>query len=174
MVALDVSSRPRVICPEAASLMESGKERGRHRARPVVDQPRRGDFKCVESFWRCWLPRASGSSAAQAYRLRRSTARPSATRLMPRAQSRRYSTGGGALAAGAGVAMAAAATGGGAAVAATGAGGGGGAAGGPGGVGAAAAIAAGAIGAGAAAAVGKRSALKISGRSRKRPASEQP
>src|SRR4051794_19929973 len=113
MVALDVSSRPRVICPEAASLMESGKERGRHRARPVVDQPRRGDFKCVESFWRCWLPRASGSSAAQAYRLRRSTARPSATRLMPRAQSRRYSTGGGGLAAGAGGGMAAGGPGGG-------------------------------------------------------------
>src|SRR5947209_7564278 len=120
MVALDVSLRPRVICPEAASLMESGKERGRHRTRPVVDQPRRGDFKCVESFWQCWLPRASRSPAPQAYRLRRSMARPSATRLTPRAQSRRCSTGGGALAAGAGVAMAV--TGGGAAVAATGAG----------------------------------------------------
>src|SRR3954451_22066782 len=93
MVALDVSSRPRVICPDAASLMERGKERGRNRARPVVDQPRRGDFKCVESFWRCWLPRGLGSSAAQAYRVRRSTARPSATRLTPRAQYDRYSTG---------------------------------------------------------------------------------
>src|SRR4051794_26807856 len=127
--------------------MESGKERGRHRTRPVVDQPRRGDFKCVESFWQCWLPRASGSPAAQAYRLRRSMARPSATRLTPRARSRRCSTGAGAQAADAG--EAAVVTGAGAAVAVIGAG-------------AAAAIEAVAIGAGAAAAVGKRSALKIS------------